>query len=241
MTDQDCYAKILCEKFSYTNTFYDREPSVDFSKSHPDLANRFDFILSADVFEHVAPPVERAMHEVWQMLKPTGFLVATVPCTPDDQMREHFPELFEYRVVPLGESSVLINRRRDGTLETLENIVLHEGHGSTLEMRQFGTTGLKAHLTSAGFSEVYFFNEDRPEIGILFDRNVSQPLVARKSPFELDRVTQALFAADWRSTQDALGEEKRRCHQLSQQMKMAARSRWVRLGRKLGVGPRFDQ
>ena len=74
MTDQDCYAKILSEKFSYTNTFYDREPRIDFSESHPDLANRYDFILSADVFEHVAPPVERAMNEVWRMLKPTGFL-----------------------------------------------------------------------------------------------------------------------------------------------------------------------
>jgi SAM-dependent methyltransferase len=203
--------------------------------------NRFDFILSADVFEHVAPPVEQAMQEAWQMLKPTGFLVATVPCTPDDRMSEHFPELFEYRVVPMRESAVLLNRRRDGTLEILQDVVFHGGHGATVEMRQFGITGLRGHLMAAGFSEVYFFSEDRPEIGILFDQDVSQPLVARKSPFELDRVAQALFAADWRSTQDALGEEKRRCDQLSRKIEMAASSRWVRLGRRIGVGPRFDR
>ena len=45
--------------------------------------------------------------------------------------------------------------------------------GSTLEMRQFGVTGLRAHLIAAGFREVSFFNEDQPAIGILFDQNVS--------------------------------------------------------------------
>src|ERR1035438_7591316 len=31
MSDKPCYASILREKFDYQNTFYDREPRVDFS------------------------------------------------------------------------------------------------------------------------------------------------------------------------------------------------------------------
>src|ERR1017187_7155114 len=111
------------------------------------------------------------MNEVCRMLKPTGFLAATVPCTPDDQLREHFPELFEYRVVPIGESAVLINRRRDGALEVKQDLVFHEGRGATLEMRQFGVTLLRAKLLAAGFREVHFLTENLPEIGILFDRS----------------------------------------------------------------------
>ena len=58
MSDKDCYAQILADKFDYTNTFYDREPRFDFTQEHPDLAGQYDFILSADVLEHIAPPVE---------------------------------------------------------------------------------------------------------------------------------------------------------------------------------------
>ena len=61
MSDKDCYNGLLAEKFDYTNTFYDREPRLDFTESHPELAGQYDFILSADVLEHIAPPVERAL------------------------------------------------------------------------------------------------------------------------------------------------------------------------------------
>jgi len=132
MTDKEGYAKILADKFDYTNTFYDREPRFDFTESHPQLTGAYDFILSADVLEHIAPPVERALEEVCRLLKPRGFLGITIYCNPGDQMREHFPDLDEYRVVPLGESVVLINRRRDGALEIRDKLIFHGGSGSTL-------------------------------------------------------------------------------------------------------------
>src|SRR5262249_62318093 len=31
MSDKECYARLLAEKFDYTNTFYDREPRFDSS------------------------------------------------------------------------------------------------------------------------------------------------------------------------------------------------------------------
>ena len=90
MTDKPGYAAILAEKFDYTNTFYDRPPRFDFTEPHAGLYGAYDFVLSADVLEHVAPPVERTLEECCRLLKPNGFLAATVPCTGDDSMREHF-------------------------------------------------------------------------------------------------------------------------------------------------------
>src|SRR5438270_6461431 len=42
MTDKECYASILAEKFDYTNTHYDREPRLDFTAQHPELAGAYD-------------------------------------------------------------------------------------------------------------------------------------------------------------------------------------------------------
>jgi SAM-dependent methyltransferase len=232
MTDKPGYASILADKFDYTNTYYDQPPRFDFTARHPELYGTYDFILSADVLEHVAPPVERALEEICLLLKPDGFLAATVPCTPDDALREHFPELHEYRTIRLGESDVLVNRRRDGTLEAREDLVFHEGPGSTLEMRQFGRTGLRSKLLAAGFREVHYLLDDVPDAGILFDSYVSQALLARKQPFRLSAAAQKELLDGW-----IAAEAERRL--LAERTRMASQSRWLRLGRKLGVGPKL--
>src|SRR5258705_8594094 len=59
MPDKECCAQLLAEKFDYTNTFYDREPRFDSTQADESLWGRYDFILSADVLEHVGPPIER--------------------------------------------------------------------------------------------------------------------------------------------------------------------------------------
>jgi SAM-dependent methyltransferase len=232
MTDKPGYAAILADKFDYTNTYYDRPPQFDSTARHPELYGSYDFILSADVLEHVAPPVERPLEEIASLLKPHGFLAATVPCTPDDAMREHFPELHEYRVVRLGSADVLVNRRRDGSLEAREDLVFHEGPGAVLEMRQFGRTGLRAKLLAAGFREVIFLRDDVPEAGILFDRDVSQPLIARKEPFHLSAQAQSELLEGWMGARTEAGL-------LANRLRMASKSRWVKLGRKLGIGPKL--
>ena len=42
MSDKPCYASLLQEKFDYQNTFYDREPRLDFSEPHVDLYGTLD-------------------------------------------------------------------------------------------------------------------------------------------------------------------------------------------------------
>lgn len=232
MTDKPAYAAILAEKFDYTNTFYDRAPRFDFTAAHPELYGTCDFILSADVLEHVAPPLARPLEEIRLLLKPHGFLAATVPCTPDDTMREHFPELHEYRVVRLGSTEVLVNRRRDGTLEARDDLVFHDGPGATLEMRQFSRPALRAGLQSAGFREIDYLVEDVPGWGILFDGDVSQPLIARKEAFRLSTEAQSELFDGWIAAAS-------QAHLLAERLRMAADSRWVRLGRTFGIGPKL--
>ena len=236
MSDKDCCAQLLADKFDYTNTFYDREPRFDSSRRDESLWGQYDFILSADVLEHVGPPVEATLEQLRRMLKPRGFLGVTVFCAPSDKLREHFPDLREYRIVPLGESQVLINRRADGTLEIRDDLIFHGGTGSTLEMREFGATSLRQKLCAAGFHEVEFLTGNVPECGILFDHDVSQPLIARKERFAMESRTIAEFTDAYRAAQQEAwsGQES------ADRMRLAASSRWVKLGRRLGVGPKLE-
>ena len=239
MSDKDCCASLLAEKFDYTNTFYDSEPKIDFTERHPQLDGQYDFILSADVLEHVSPPVERMLDECCRLLKPHGFLGVTVFCNPQDEMKEHFPELHEYRIVPLGGENVLINRRRDGTLEICNDLIFHGGSGATLEVREFGATALRERLLGAGFADVHFLTGNVEEIGIYWDHDVSQPLVARKAPYMMDHRAAGELAAQWRQGQETLWGLEDQLNRTRQQLSLAAGSRWMRLGRALGVGPKL--
>jgi SAM-dependent methyltransferase len=239
ISDQPSYARVLAEKFDYTNTFYDREPRLDLGELHPQLYDTYDFILLADVIEHIAPPIERALEETFRLLKPHGFLGITIFCNPADQMREHFPELNEFRIVPLGKSPVLVNRRRDGSLEVRDDLIFHGGAGATLEMREFGITELTAKLLAAGFLEVHLLTDNLPRIGILFDRDVSQPLIARRQPFVMAKSATSQMIDEWRALSHQVSHERESAQALVAQIRLAAESRWLRLGRKLGVGPKF--
>jgi SAM-dependent methyltransferase len=243
MSDKPCYASVLQEKFDYQNTFYDREPRVDFSKPPTSLYGTLDFVASADVLEHVAPPVDTTLTEVFRLLKPHGFLVATVPCSAGEMLREHYPDLYQYRILPLGGAPVLVNRRRDGRLEVTDELAFHGGTGATLEMRQFTVAALHQKLLATEFTDVRFFNENVPEFGILFDYDVSQPLIAAKQePFALAGPARAEIIDLWRSAEDRACQTSP-LHEtneiLAERIRLASKSRWLRLGRAFGVGPRF--
>ena len=187
LSDQLSYAGILAGKFDYTNTFYDREPFMDITKPHPDRHGTYDFILSSDVFEHIGVPVERAFEEVGKLLKPNGVLCLTVPFSLREETVEHYPDLHEYAIVGLSGVPLLINRRKDGTLEVHENLVFHGGKGATLEMRLFSRKDLERKLTAAGFEKVIFQTESVPRFGISHEGEWSIPMVARKGEFVFDR------------------------------------------------------
>jgi SAM-dependent methyltransferase len=184
MSDALCYATPLAEKLDYSNTFYDRQPYLDITKSHPEEHGTYDFILSSDVFEHVAPPIERAFEEAFRLLKPNGFLCVTVPSSHlAEETVEHYPDLFQYSVIKLAGEHVLINRRADKTLEIYGNLDFHGGIGATLVMRLFAMKDLERKLRAAGFSDVVLQLEPVERFGIVFEGPWSRPFVARKQPF----------------------------------------------------------
>ncbi len=258
MSDAHCYALLLAEKTNYSNTYYDRQPYLDITESHPDQHGTYDFILSSDVFEHVAPPIERAFEEAFRLLKPYGVLCITVPSVIADQTDEHYPDLYQYSVIELAGEHVLINRKKDRSLEIHDNLVFHGGIGATLEMRLFAQADLVRKLRGAGFSDVVLQMEPVERFGIVFDGPWSRPLVARKQPYPkisasalpatvepVSRVEQqpvAAPAAD--ATLAQLYKEKaaleRRLDTVETQVRLAAGSRWLKLGRKLGLGPNLE-
>ncbi|MCU1337272.1 MAG: Methyltransferase type 11 [Bryobacterales bacterium] len=183
MSDPEELAERLAEKFDYTNTFYHQEPRLDIVAPAQEHIGRYDFILSSEVLEHVPQPVERAFVNLNRMLKPDGMLLLTVPYRIDGHTAEHFPELHEYALAAPGGRTVLVNRRRDGSLEVFENLSFHGGDGSTLEMRVFTETSLKEILAGAGFTGVHIASEDVPEFGVRHGETWSLPIVGRKGNF----------------------------------------------------------
>jgi SAM-dependent methyltransferase len=183
MSDSPQLASRLAEKFDYTNTFYHQAPFFDVTRPAEADAVRFDFIVSSEVMEHVPPPVEQAFSNLHQLLKTDGLLLLTTPYTIDGKSVEHFPELHEYTLANPGGRTVLINRRKDGSLEIFDNLVFHGGPGSTLELRVFSEPSLIQMLKCAGFETVRIACENLPEFGVQHAETWSLPIAARKGSF----------------------------------------------------------
>jgi len=178
LSDAPCYSYDLARSFDYLNTFFDRKPRLDIAEVDPRRAAEYDFIISSEVFEHVAPPVAQAFRNVRRLLKRRGFLILTVPFTRDSDTVEHFPLLYDYRIEKTDGGWLLENRTADGEREVFTDLVFHEGAGSTLEMRRFARAGLERELAAAGFSRFRVAHEAFPAHGIYWKEPFSLPMVA---------------------------------------------------------------
>jgi SAM-dependent methyltransferase len=186
MSDSRECAALLAEKFDYRNTFYHEEPRLDIAQPVNER-EAYDFVLSGDVFEHVAPPADRAFANVAALLKPNGFLAMTVPYSTDATTREHYPELHQYRVVAAGGHLALVNRTRAGEWQVFDNLVFHGGAGATLELRLFSETDLRRDLAAGGFRRTRFATEDYAPFGILHEGAWGVPVIAGNEPYRLAR------------------------------------------------------
>jgi SAM-dependent methyltransferase len=216
-SDSNQYATRLAELFDYRNTFYDRTPRFDLSAS-PDGSELYDFILSSDVLEHVAPPVENAFRNAWTLLKPGGVIVFTVPYELDQSL-EHFPDLHEYGLAEVGNTTVLVNRTKSGELQIAENLVFHlSPTGKSLEMRAFSEQSLKDTLCAAGFDTVKIYSQNYAPFGIVSAEQWSLPVAARKGPFACGLDTMRDIVEEWNTLRTRI-----------------RLSKWCRLGRRLKV------
>ena len=180
MSDHPPYAEVLAQKFNYTNTYYHQEPKLDITDITGIQEDQLDFLISSDVFEHVSPPVQRAFDNAYKLLKKGGVFVFTVPYTLENETKEHFPNLFDYKITQENGEYVLHNKTKDGKSETFKNLIFHGGPGETLECRVFTKSALLRHLEKAGFKDVRIHDGHQLEYGIYCHDSWSLPMSARK-------------------------------------------------------------
>jgi SAM-dependent methyltransferase len=176
MSDPVRIAEPLANLFDYKNTCLHREPHLDIMD--PPAMEPLDFIITSEVFEHVRPPVQLAFNNLRRLLKPGGFVIFTTPWGGDGDTAEHFPNLYDWRLVRLSSGYVVLNRTTEGKLETFDDLVFHGGPGSVLEMRIFSKKGLLANCAASGFTRVTFA-EDYAEFGIEWIEWSSRGIILR--------------------------------------------------------------
>jgi len=182
LTDWEGYSSALAEKFDYINTYFDQEPRLDISATDisPERRAAYDFIISSEVFEHVVPPVGLAFRNVYEMLKPGGLFVLTVPYGLQLATIEHFPELHQFSVVEHNGVYQLDNVTKTGVSQVFTQLVFHGGPGSTLEMRIFAESAVLEHCKTAGFEAITVHKIPDFRHGIWWPEPWSFPITARK-------------------------------------------------------------
>lgn len=240
MTDFGPYASRLAEKFDYKNTYYDREPKLDICNPPRDDFGKYDFLISSEIFEHVAAPAVEALRNAWHLLKPNGVLVLSVPYSLQSSMEEHFPDLYEFGLVRVGDGLVLVNRTRGGQIQTFENLTFHgPGAGRALEMREFTETALRGMLAEAGFAQVRIHSENDLDFGIVHAEVCSLPIAARKGDFILGVDSAREIMQQWVSLRHTFDAQTRRLtaelSEATARLDSLAKSRWFRIGKRIGL------
>ncbi|CAO3440065.1 type 11 methyltransferase [Azospirillum argentinense] len=180
LSDWIGYADRLAEKFSYTNTFYHQEPRLDIENVTEEEKGTCDFLISTDVFEHTLGPALKAFVGAYELLKPGGSLIFTVPFTLEAETVEHYPQLTDFTIATLGGKYFVVGQTAAGAYELYQEPVFHGGPGQTLEMRVFCRKAVEAHLRDAGFTDILVLERSEPECGVLLTESWSLPILARK-------------------------------------------------------------
>lgn len=162
--DSGIYAQKLTRIFAYQNTYLDQQPQLDIS--NPASSQRYlpvDFVVCSEIFEHLAPPLQKAFANLRALLRPGGLLVFSVPTTAAAETVEHFPNFHSAHIIKFDDEHVLVNRSEDGQLE-----IFRHRPGTVLEMRVFSESHLVRYLHDASFTDVRIYSDPIPEIGYLW-------------------------------------------------------------------------
>lgn len=179
MSDWPGYAWRLMHRLGYRNTFLDEDPMLDVRAPDPDLLGSLDFIISSDVFEHVAPPVQIAFDNARRLLKPDGVMIFSVPYGLDGDTVEHYPDLHDYTIKRRRRGDILVNVTEAGERQEFTDLVYHGGPGETLELRVFSLPSLRRHFAAAGFGEPVIYDQVCTQCGMLHEFHWSQTMAVR--------------------------------------------------------------
>ncbi|HEV2773118.1 MAG TPA: methyltransferase domain-containing protein [Thermoleophilaceae bacterium] len=181
LSDSPVYAKRLVTKLpGYRNTSYHDNPRLDITDPPAELDGTLDFLISSEVFEHVAPPAQGAFDNAFRLLRPGGVLVLTVPYVLEGETLERFPHLNRHEVSEFEGRPILINRTREGSWEVFDDLIFHGGEGATLEMRRFARESVLRHMAEAGFTDVVECSASCARFGVLWDVDWSLPILGRR-------------------------------------------------------------
>lgn len=183
MSCWDGYAIPLAERLGFTNTYYHKEPRLDITDIPETEVGKYDFITSTDVFEHVAPPVNRAFVNARRLLKSGGVFVFSVPYDrPGKRWArtiEHFPDLHDYKIIRDDGKTHLVNTTRKGKKQVFHDLIFHGGEGDTLEMRLFSERSLLAEFFKAGFNDIAIYRNAYLPHGMYWRNDKSISMAAR--------------------------------------------------------------
>jgi len=197
LSDADLVAKYFKKKFgdSYQNTFYDSDPKLDIGNLSKRDFGSADILISSDVFEHVFFPLRNSILGAFNLLKPSGMLVLTMPWNTWQDSVEHFPWMVSYKVIQNSDGThSVIGEDASGQSRNISNPIFHGGPGNTLEMRKINLFVLIDELERCGFTEVKVHNESRPEFGIRRADGVVGVITAQRSPI-VKRVNPTSFVS----------------------------------------------
>ena len=226
LSDSDVYAVPLERCFTYTNTFYHRDPSLDLLRPDEREFGRYDFVICSDILEHVSEPVGVAFSTLARLLKPSGVLILTVPYSLEPETIEHFPLLAESVLAEVNDRTVLVGHMVTGEYRVFEDLVFHSGAGATLERRIFSDRDIRTALSAAGFIHVRMETIGSRAFGVSFVNPCSLPIVASRAHFALGASGITELIEQWSSSRTTL--------------RAIVSSRWFRLGRILGLGPKLS-
>jgi len=143
-------ARCLYQIFRYTNTQLYSFPNLDLLNIPESAKGQFEFVVCSDVLEHVHPPMSRATDGLFELLKPGGFAVVTVPLTNESAAAEFYPDLQRYE----EKDGIVTWVDKEGVERVDESPEFHGGEGLVLAFRIFSHDGLLVTLKDAGFTSV---------------------------------------------------------------------------------------
>ncbi|MFW8601254.1 class I SAM-dependent methyltransferase [Desulfobacterota bacterium M19] len=178
ISDWPGYADLLSKKFNYQNSFFHKEPKLDITNLNFNEFEKYDFIISSEVFEHISPPVSTGFKNLYRLLKSDGFCLITVPFVNFGKTMEYYPSLYKYKIIYDNGQACLLNTTKAGKKQRFHNLNFHGGGGSTLELRCYTRASLYDELIFAGFRNIVFHREKKIKFGINWTVNWSVPISA---------------------------------------------------------------
>ncbi len=266
LSDEPLYSIELAKRLGYLNTFYHCEPKLDIKNLTANSPSSLDFIIASEVFEHIPYPVQPAFDNLNRLLKPGGVVLFSTPWRPRGYTVEHFANLYEWSIIDWHDSKILLNRTRSGALEAFSTFSFHGGAGDTLEMRLFSRPSLEENFRAAHL-DVEFVSSSYLEYGIVLTDCWSLPCVATKSGelskdkedsieintsevtqekvrhlyHELDSLTawSDILERKTLKLERELNEAAELAGTAGKERELIRKAKWIRLGRRFGLGPRL--